>query len=130
MEAPAAQLPTRTYSVRQAAELLDVTEKTIRRWIADRRLPATRASGRQKPPWRIPSAAVDAVRPRRGHRFAEAVVGVPEASRALGVCGKTVRRWLESGRLYGVKRGGRDRDRWLIPQAEVDRMLRLRRPLR
>ena len=47
-------------SARKAAQLLDVSDTTIRNWIADGVIQATRSKPRQ--PWRIPIAEIERVR--------------------------------------------------------------------
>ena len=50
-------------------------------------------------------------------------MSVAEASEALGVSPRTVRRWLQRGTLDGARFEGR----WWAMAADVDRLVRVRR---
>lgn len=47
----------------------------------------------------------------------------PEAARYAGVKPTTVRRWLESGRLKGTKRGEQQQSHWIVRRHDLDRFL-------
>ena len=51
----------RTLSVKQAAQTLQVSEKTVRRWIRDKRLEATQKPGPYGMTWHIPASAIHTV---------------------------------------------------------------------
>ncbi|EHK84895.1 helix-turn-helix domain-containing protein [Rhodococcus pyridinivorans] len=60
MSNPKKSLPAaRVYTIKQAAAALALNEKTIRRRIADGKLPAFRLPGSHE--WRIPVDAIDAM---------------------------------------------------------------------
>lgn len=46
-------------TIKQAAERLDISDRTVRRWIADGKLQAEKVPGPYGPEWRIPAAAVN-----------------------------------------------------------------------
>jgi len=48
-------------------------------------------------------------------------VSLAEAARLTGISYNTLYHYIQAGVIFGVKRGN---TRWLIPQAEVDRLLR------
>jgi excisionase family DNA binding protein len=53
---------------------------------------------------------------------AEAVLKVAEFAEQVRVHPETVREWLRTGKVKGVRLGG-DRAGWRIPVSEVDRLL-------
>jgi len=46
-------------------------------------------------------------------------VGVPEFARRMGVNRATVRRWLKTGQVRGIKVSDTQQGRWLIPLSEL-----------
>lgn len=49
-------------------------------------------------------------------------VNVPHFARRVGVHPSTVRIWLRTGRLRGIKLPGSVKNRWRIPRSELERM--------
>lgn len=49
------------------------------------------------------------------------VVGATAAAEALGVSAKTVRRWIQTGRMEGAQPGGPGGD-YLVRRREVDKL--------
>ena len=70
-----------TYSLTEAAQRFQVSDKTLRRWIKAGRIPATQIPGPYGPAWRIPAQAV--------HTAQQVIDVVPVArtmdSRTLGM---------------------------------------------
>jgi|SRR6187549_3167656 len=50
-------------------------------------------------------------------------VGVPEFARRLGVNVATVRWWLKTGKVRGIKVSDTQQGRWVIPSAELARLI-------
>lgn len=99
--------------VRRAALLAGVTAPTIREWIKTGRLPAVRLVGRLRVRLadlealavsvvvaRVPSPAV----PRNPDH-----VSASEAAKIVGVSRRTIRSWMNRGRLARVEASGRPR---------------------
>lgn len=56
----------RLMTTAEAAEVLGLSEKTVRRWLADDRFPGARKTSGERGEWRIPSAEVYAAAGREG----------------------------------------------------------------
>ena len=54
--------------------------------------------------------------------MSERVLTVPEVADRLRINEETVRRWLRTGKIQGVRLGG-TRAGYRIPESEVDRLL-------
>lgn len=52
----------------------------------------------------------------------ESLYTVKEIARLLNIKANTVRAWLRSGKLHGIRSG--KNQKWRVPQSEIERVIR------
>lgn len=110
------------YTVDQASRRLGMSSKTVWRWVTSGKLSGSKHGVDRR--WWIPRTEVDELAALFSPTMlvGKRLIGRKEAQLRLGVSERTLRRWLNAGRLYGVKRGESRTDPWLIPEVEVERV--------
>jgi excisionase family DNA binding protein len=108
-------------TIEAAADQLEVSTATVRRWLGDGLLPAEQVT--PGAPWRI--RLTDDVRRRFVPDVPEGFVPLAEAARQLGCARQTVLHKVQRGELKSVQvtKGRRKGLRIEIPGAALDRLV-------
>ncbi|HEU4905376.1 MAG TPA: recombinase family protein [Solirubrobacterales bacterium] len=119
--APAPDPDSDVVTIEEAANQLEVSTATIRRWLADGLLPAEQVT--PGAPWRI--RLTDDVRRRFVPEVPEGFVPLAEAARQLGCARQTVLHKVQRGELKSVQvtKGRRKGLRIEVPGASLDRLV-------
>jgi excisionase family DNA binding protein len=119
--APAPDPNSDVVTIEEAANQLEVSTATIRRWLADGLLPAEQVT--PGAPWRIRLS--DDVRRRFVPEVPEGFVPLSEAARQLGCARQTVLHKVQRGELRSVQvtKGRRKGLRIEVPGAALDRLV-------
>jgi excisionase family DNA binding protein len=103
----------------QAAEILGLHERTVRRWVSAGKMPPRIKKGRVK---KFPRADIEAMVKTNTTHSTEFIT-LTEAAQMLGMTERTVRRWVSAGKMPPRIKKGNAKKFW---RADIQALLQQR----